>query len=951
MNGAGREPADGQRWTADLADELTAACGEHAATIAQLPEWVRLSVSPLLAGALLLARLASLYVAGETPDDIAERLRRTVAAPAECAPADALAAVLAVTEMARSATLPGPLWWQPWLLVDHLATMWARDELDSGTADVIGILRRDLSLPESTVERICGQAAGPQLAATLPDPQLAAVLDGLSRRLGEADVRHIDNAGLAAVGRPDLERFLRHALTLQRIEPGLQDGDEETSRAAASVVAAARDWQSTALSGLTLMERLLLAEQPSDDERVLRRVVEVTRRFVGLSAGEAAPLTDLIDGQWRVPDDLERYFALGGHTHQSRHGLIVSWALAFEQPVPDGILDGEELEIGLMEIDDPAAAFPFALVFREGGERLVAPITYPARYPLELAGAALLALVGFARVDLFAMDARRNVRHTVQRMLPLTEDVIATLTARVAALCRQLPEDEQELRALCLAELMQSEKDIASVGFVMSDRGKSEPLLPVRRPAAALGPGLAASPDEERQLSADRRAALAAHANAIAAPGEAAEAVAARADDGYGRLVQRLRGEQPAPQQEEIASALVELTDGLVTDKQAVAHLAIDGGVVELLWADAAAGRLEIARRTLPQVDLAEIERALERPDYDTLPYLDAPDGAGMRLGAGLHALASERGIERVTLCPTRFLHGLPFGALPIGDDRRLMDALTLTYAPSCAILQSLRSAPARGGESTFVAAFGLHHGEDEARLVSALGSDVTALIGLAADPAAVLAGMAGASNLHFCCHGRYVAGNYLASRLELAPEGPAGELTVARFLAEADVEGVDLAVLGSCFSGAGHTDRGTLDAPGGVDSTFLAAGVRNVVSALWAVDDFAALILHAELYLGLAEGARLVDAFRDAVGCLRSGAWREIESRPAGQLLVGLGVNLREALDDLSDDAGEAIDFSEPSYWAPFRICGLGWLQREADREHRRQRTALDRQSDRHRA
>jgi hypothetical protein len=933
MDGAEQDPAGGRRWTVALADELTAVCGEHAAAIAQRPEWVRRSVSPHLASALLLARLVSLYAAGEAPDKLAERLRGTVA-PAECASADALAAVLAVTEVARSATLPGPFWWEPWLLVDHLATMWARDELDSGTADVIGILQRDLSLPESAIERICEQAAVPELGATLPDPQLAAVLDSLSRTLGEAAECHIDDAALAAAGRPDLETFLRHMYTLQRIEVGLEQGDVETAGKAASAVAAARRWQSAVGSGFTVMERLILAERPSDDELVLRRVVEVARRFVHMSGGEAAPLTDLIGGQWRVPDDLERYFALGGHTRQSRHGLIASWAIAFEQPVPDGVLDGRELEIGLMAIDDPTAAFPFALVLREGGEQLVVPITYPARSPLELAGVALLALLGAVRVDLFVMDARRSVRHTVQHMLALPEDVIATLTARVAALCRHLPEDEQELQALCLAELTQSEKDIASIGFVMSDRGKSEPLLPVRRPGAVLGRGLAASPDEERQLSAARRATLAAHADAIAAPGEAAETAAARADDGYGRLVQRLRGEQLAPEHEEIDSALVQLTDGLVTDKRAVVHLAIDGPVVELLWADAAAGRLEIVRQTLPQVDLAEIERALERPDYDTLPLLDAPDGAGMRLGAGLHAMAAERGVEQLILCPTRFLHGLPFGALPIGDDRRLMDALTLTYAPSCAILQSLRSAPMRGGNSTFVATFGLRHGEDEARFVSAVGTDVTALSGSAADPAAVLAGMVGATNLHFCCHGRYVAGNYLASRLELAPEGPAGELTVARFLAEADVEGVDLAVLGSCFSGAGHTERGTLDAPGGIDSAFLAAGVRNVVSALWAVDDFAALIFHAELYLGLAEGALLVDVFRDAVGCLRSGAWREIESRPAGQLLTGLGVDLCKALDELSDDTGEVIDFSEPSYWAPFRICGLGWLQGELERE-----------------
>jgi CHAT domain-containing protein len=187
--------------------------------------------------------------------------------------------------------------------------------------------------------------------------------------------------------------------------------------------------------------------------------------------------------------------------------------------------------------------------------------------------------------------------------------------------------------------------------------------------------------------------------------------------------------------------------------------------------------------------------------------------------------------------------------------------------------------------------------------------------------------------------HGDYLPDDYLASRLELAPaaEGQTGHLTVARLLAEADFEGVDLAVLGACLSGAGQTRSSALDVAGGIDSALLAAGVRNVISALWTIDDFGALLFHTKLYLELAAGAPLRDAYRGAVEFLRFGEWQRARENDVGRFLTGLDVDLDKAFAALDDPHPEwrgrslYIDFADPVEWAPYRLCGLGRLDCEA--------------------
>jgi len=308
------------------------------------------------------------------------------------------------------------------------------------------------------------------------------------------------------------------------------------------------------------------------------------------------------------------------------------------------------------------------------------------------------------------------------------------------------------------------------------------------------------------------------------------------------------------------------------------------------------------------------------------------PTTAGAALGGRLAEAADRRGLERLILCPTRFLHELPFHALPVGDSgRRLADELAVIYAPSSAVIAMLQATPAREG-GTLIAAVDLPHAPDEAIAVGALVDSPRVLIAEAATPEAFLDGLAGARSVHVCCHGRYCPDDYLASRLELAATSVhSGHLTVARLLAEADLAGIDLAVLGACLSGAGRTASSALDVAGGIDSALLGAGVRNVASALWEIDDFAAMLFHAQLYSALSDGATLVAAHRTAVDVLRTGAWRDIRDLPIGQFLTSVGINLDDAFDQIAeveaDDPGTVIDFADLEHWSAYRLCGVGHL------------------------
>jgi CHAT domain-containing protein len=138
-----------------------------------------------------------------------------------------------------------------------------------------------------------------------------------------------------------------------------------------------------------------------------------------------------------------------------------------------------------------------------------------------------------------------------------------------------------------------------------------------------------------------------------------------------------------------------------------------------------------------------------------------------------------------------------------------------------------------------------------------------TALLGLQASRQALRERAGQADLLHVAAHGIFDPFDPLASRLELAPAGAAGNLTVSDVLT-LDLKATDLAVLSACETAAGRISDG--DDVVGLTRAFLAAGAPSVLTTLWPIDDEASAALVTAFYRHLrTPGTSLAAALRAA--------------------------------------------------------------------------------------
>jgi CHAT domain-containing protein len=133
-----------------------------------------------------------------------------------------------------------------------------------------------------------------------------------------------------------------------------------------------------------------------------------------------------------------------------------------------------------------------------------------------------------------------------------------------------------------------------------------------------------------------------------------------------------------------------------------------------------------------------------------------------------------------------------------------------------------------------------------------------------------------------------------------------------------------DLVVLSACDTGRGDATLGG-DVVGLVRG-LLAAGARNAVVSLWAVDDEATCVLMSEFARLLKEGRSIADALAaakwavrelDAVG--RAAAFGALD-RAAARPSSGRQRATRDTLLEEPDEADDA----HPYWWAPFVHVGL---------------------------
>ncbi|MEG4408610.1 CHAT domain-containing protein [Microcoleus sp. MON2_D5] len=144
--------------------------------------------------------------------------------------------------------------------------------------------------------------------------------------------------------------------------------------------------------------------------------------------------------------------------------------------------------------------------------------------------------------------------------------------------------------------------------------------------------------------------------------------------------------------------------------------------------------------------------------------------------------------------------------------------------------------------------------------------------------------------------------------------------LTLREIFADLQLPQCSLVTLSACETGLTDSTAMT-DEYIGLPSGFLYAGSMNVVSSLWAVDDFATAILMIKFY------QELPDADSVAVALNAAQNWMRGVSMEDFRVWVGL-LNLdeksRQSVELWLVCSSEEQPFRDPKYWAAF--CATGY-------------------------
>jgi tetratricopeptide (TPR) repeat protein len=238
-----------------------------------------------------------------------------------------------------------------------------------------------------------------------------------------------------------------------------------------------------------------------------------------------------------------------------------------------------------------------------------------------------------------------------------------------------------------------------------------------------------------------------------------------------------------------------------------------------------------------------------------------AMDRALGRLGALLLAPLADAldGAEHLVIVPQAFLHTLPFHALTYREGA-LLDALTVSYAPSAAVLTAAVERGDRRPTRPLIVAPSIPDlpwvGEEAVR-VGALFEGATVLTGQRATIKALRRHAAQADALHLATHGVFRADNPTFSALELAD----GWLTVGE-LAELSADRA-LVCLSACHTGMSGIGPG--DELLGLTRAVLGVGSRALVASLWAANDDTTPAFMTRFYAGLQAGLSRAASLRAA--------------------------------------------------------------------------------------
>lgn len=267
--------------------------------------------------------------------------------------------------------------------------------------------------------------------------------------------------------------------------------------------------------------------------------------------------------------------------------------------------------------------------------------------------------------------------------------------------------------------------------------------------------------------------------------------------------------------------------------------------------------------RYLPaQMGMPESAEQFQRALTHVLPVL------GERLTGPLARQLSRRRADRVTLVACGLLSLLPLHAASYQSGpeiRCLLSDYPVTCTPSARVLGKAHSAlaaregrtPVLAGVSCSAGGGWLEFAQAEVQAIAAWfppdGSRV--LIEAQATRPNLIKAAAGATHIHFACHGLFDAVNPADSGLVLSDDGQPDPLTLRDIMTSRPFSGARLVVASACQTVL--TDfMDTPDEVIGLPAGFLNAGTPGMVGTLWPVKDGSTALLMRrfyELHLGRA--------------------------------------------------------------------------------------------------
>jgi CHAT domain-containing protein len=269
------------------------------------------------------------------------------------------------------------------------------------------------------------------------------------------------------------------------------------------------------------------------------------------------------------------------------------------------------------------------------------------------------------------------------------------------------------------------------------------------------------------------------------------------------------------------------------------------------------------------QVSASELEDLVDRFHQSLLNESGQPDAVVSERLYRMLADSANRlqpGANLIVI-PDRWLHFVPFVALrDPSTGRFLVRDHAVSYAPNATLLLSSLAHPRqRFSRSARVLAIGnpafdqrafqlppIPASEVEARRIASLYADQNLLTGRDATDTALERMAPNFDILHFAGHA-VVARDVRLSHLVLASDGRSDGAVFSTDIAQWNLSRTRLVILSGC-----NTADGTLSATEGASSlarAFFAAGVRSVVSSLWAIDDEDTADFFIAFHRRLAEG------------------------------------------------------------------------------------------------